>query len=272
MIEGRAIPHRGEQTMDHTAGQRGLKALLLFLLLLVPCVFPPSAGAADKLVVGVAANFILPFNAMAQVFEGRTSIRVDPIFTSTGNLYAQIRNGAPYDLFLAADQARPALLYRDGFAQRPFIYARGRVVLWTSHKALCGAGNTWKKVVMHSAVHRIGTANPETAPYGAASVEALKQAGLWEAVKPRLVYAQSIAQAFQYAQTGSVDAGFCALSSALSVRGKEGCHCMVAEAPVIIQAACIIRSRGSGDAVVRKFAGFLASAEAEAIKRKYGYE
>ena len=258
--------------MEHTSRHRGSRALLLLLLLLVPCSFPPSAGAAEKLVVGVAANFILPFNAMAQVFEEKASIAIEPIFMSTGNLYAQIRNGAPYDLFLAADQARPALLCRDGFAQMPFIYAKGRVVLWTSHKALCGAGNTWKEVVLHSDLKLIGTANPETAPYGAASVAALKRAGLWEAVKPRLVYAQSIAQAFQYAQTGSVDASFCALSSALSDRGREGCRFTVAEAPAIIQAACIIRRMGSRDTWVRKFAAFLASAEAEAIKKKYGYE
>lgn len=258
--------------MGRSGRQRCLRALLPFLLLLFSCFCPPSARGAEKLVIAVAANFILPFNAMAQVFEERTSIRADPVFTSTGNLYAQIRNGAPYDLFLAADQARPALLYRDGFAQRPFIYARGRVVLWTSHTALCGAGKTWREVVLHSGVDRIGTANPETAPYGAAGVEALKRAGLWEVIKPRLVYAQSIAQAFQYAQTGSVDASFCALSSALSPRGRESCYLKVAEAPAIIQAACIIRRRGVKDAGVRKFAAFLASAEAEAIKRKYGYE
>lgn len=258
--------------MAHIAKHRYAKALIFSLLLLFPCFFPLSAGAAEKLVVGVAANFILPFNVMVRVFEKKTSIHVDPVFTSTGNLYEQIRNGAPYDLFLAADQAHPALLYKNGLAQRPFIYAKGRVVLWTSHRALCSPGKTWKEVVMLPDVDRIGTANPEIAPYGAAGVEALKRAGLWKAVKPRLVYGQTIAQAFQYAQTGSVDASLCALSSALSAKGKKGCHFAVPEAPVIIQAACIIKRRGSRTANVRKFVQFLASPEAEAIKKRYGYE
>jgi molybdate transport system substrate-binding protein len=208
---------------------------------------------------------------MARVFEKRTGIGIDPIFMSTGNLYAQICNGAPYHLFLAADQVRPALLYRDGLAENPFIYARGKVVLWTSHHTLCGTGSNWREVISHGTVMRIGTANPETAPYGAASVEALKRAGLWDAINPRLVYAQSIAQAFQYAHTRSVDASFCALSSALSSKGKDGCYFNVKEAPAIIQAACIIRRRDHKGAV-QTFVAFLASAEAEAIKRKYGYE
>lgn len=241
------------------------------LLLICICFLPPPAAAAEKLVVGVAANFILPFKDMARVFEKRTAIGVDPVFTSTGNLYAQIRNGAPYDLFLAADQARPALLYRDGLAEKPFIYARGRVVLWTSHHALCNAGKTWREVVLHPAGDRIGTANPETAPYGAAGVEALKRAGLWDVVHPRLVYAQSIAQAFQYAHSRSADISFCALSSALSPQGRAGCWFHVGEAPAIVQAACVIRKRNRNGAV-RKFADFLASPEVEPIKRKYGYE
>jgi molybdate transport system substrate-binding protein len=226
---------------------------------------------AENLVVGVAANFILPFKTMARVFEERTFIGVDPIFTSTGSLYAQIRNGAPYDLFLAADQVRPALLFRDGVVEKPFIYARGRLVLWTPDPALCKSGTTWKEVVSHASADRIGTANPETAPYGAASVEALKRTGLWEVVHPKLVYGQSIAQAFQYAHSRSVRVSFCALSSALSSRGKEGCYFNVKEAPAIIQAACIVRGRGIKEGA-RKFAAFLSSAEAEAIKRKYGYE
>jgi len=222
-------------------------------------------------VVGVAANFILPFRTMVRVFEEKTSIRVDPIFTSTGNLYTQIRNGAPYDLFLAAEQDRPGRLHRDGLAQRPFIYAKGKVVLWTSLKTRYRCGKPWQEMVVHSSVEQVGTANPETAPYGAAAVEALKRAGLWDTVKPKLVYAQSIAQAFQYAQSRSVDASFCALSSALSPQGRAGCHFTVAEAPAIVQAACVIKGKGRG-AAAERFAAFLVSAEAAAIKRKYGYE
>lgn len=250
--------------------EKATARLSFSLLLFISILWPVSLPAAQKLTVAVAANFILPFKDMVPVFEHKTSILLEPVFTSTGNLYAQIKNGAPYDLFLAADEIRPALLYKDGFAEKPIIYAKGKVVLWTSKEALCHAG-TWQEAVLSSLVVRIAITNPVTAPYGSAAVEALKRKGLWEVIKPRLVYAQNVAQVFQYAHTQSVDAGFCALSSTLSEQGKKGCYFVVEDAPAIIQAACMIKKSGRKMAVQR-FMSFLASAEAEAIKKKYGYE
>lgn len=254
----------------HVVKKMMFKSLCFFSLFFIGILRPLPLPAAQKLTVAVAANFILPFQEMARVFEHRTSILLEPVFTSTGNLYVQIKNGAPYDLFLAADESRPALLYEEGLAEEPFVYARGKVVLWTSTPALCHAGSWQEAVVSALAVH-IAIANPETAPYGSAGVQALKRQGLWEAVKPKLVYGQNVAQVFQYAHTRSVSAGFCALSSSLSRQGKEGCTFAIKEAPPIIQAACLVK-KSRRNAALQRFISFLTSAEAEAIKKRYGYE
>ena len=117
---------------------------------------------------------------------------------------------------------------------------------------------------------KIAIANPKTAPYGAAAMEALKKTGVLENVQGKLVYAQNIAQAFQYAATGSVDAGFCALSATLSAEGRKGCFSPVDEAPPIVQGACLLKRTAHREAA-EKFARFLASPEAVAVKKKYGY-
>lgn len=234
------------------------------------CLWGVPLHAAESLTVGVAANFMLPLQEMARLFEERTSIHLNGTFSSTGNLYAQIRNGAPYDLFLAADESMPAQLMREGLAEEAFIYARGKVVLWTARKELCRLPD-WRKVIETDSVKKIAIANPETAPYGASAVKALKASGAWERVQPKLVFAQTIAQSFQYAHTRSADVGFCALSSVFSEQGKEGCHFFIQEAPDIVQAGCILKRCTKGEAV-RRLADFLLSSEAVRIIRRYGYE
>jgi molybdate transport system substrate-binding protein len=242
----------------------------VILLMVASLTSHPQLSAAQELTVAVAANFILPFGELSRVFEHESGIKVKGTFSSTGSLYAQIQNGAPYDLFLAADEARPRLLHHEALADKPFVYARGKVVLWTAKHALC-AIRKWREVVTSPSTLRLAIANPETAPYGAAAVEAMKRAGLWEAVRQKLVFAQTVAQAFQYAQTESADAGFCALSSASSEQGSKGCRWVIPEAPVVIQAACVLE-RSKEKKAVEKFVAFLASPKAGQIKRKYGYE
>ena len=243
--------------------KRILGITLLLLLLAGP------APAADKISAAVAANFIDAFKEIARSFEAKTGVPVEATYSSTGQLYAQIRNGAPYDLFLAADEERPALLHREGLAEAPFVYATGRVVLWTAKKDLCGA-RSWREVVAHPGLKKIAVANPKTAPYGASAMAALEKTGMLKNVEERLVFGQNIAQAFQYAVTGSVDAGFCALSSTLSEKGREGCAFSVEEAPAVVQGACLLK-RTARQKDVREFIRFLSSPEADSIKTKYGY-
>ena len=245
--------------------------LKVFLLMMLTCFLSGKAAfAAEELTVGVATNFMVPFKEFIRIFEQKTDIRVYGTYASTGNLYGQIKNGAPYDLFLSADRARPDRLYEDGLTEEVFVYAQGRVVLWTQKKDLCGNGS-WDEVLMAARVKKISIANPETAPYGAAAVIALKGTGLWNQIRPRLVYAQTVTQAFQYAHTEAVDAGFCAFSSAHTTLGKKGCHYRIEEAPPIIQTACILK-RTKMKVRAEAFAAFLTSPEARVVKKRYGYE
>jgi molybdate transport system substrate-binding protein len=232
--------------------------------------FAFTASAQDRIVVAVAANFIEPFKEIAILFETSTNIHSEPTFSSTGKLFAQISEGAPYDVFLSADEKCPADLFRKGLSGKPFVYAKGEVVLWTVRKDLCNAGD-WKAILLRSDVKKIAIANTETAPYGTVSMKALKDVDLWGSLQGKFVFPQDIAQAFQYASTGSVDAGFCALSSALSRQSKAGCYFMVKEAPGVVQAASVL-NRTEQKAAAEKFAAFLLSPEAEMVKKKYGYK
>jgi molybdate transport system substrate-binding protein len=228
-----------------------------------------SAFAEEKISAAVAANFISSFKEMAADFEAQTKIKVEGTFSSTGNLYSQITNGAPYDLFLSADEERPAKLYKDGAADVPFIYARGQVVLWSANKDFCKA-KTWQDALKNDHVKKISIANTQTAPYGAAAKKALEKAGMWDTLQSRLVNSQDIAQSFQYASTAAVDAGFCAMSAAVSTEGKKGCFFVINEAPEIIQSACLLK-RTANHAAVEKFVEYLSSPAAKEIKVKYGY-
>ena len=230
---------------------------------------PNQAFANEKISVAVAANFISAFKEMAADFEAKTKIKVEGTFSSTGNLYSQITNGAPYDLFLSADEERPAKLNKDGAADTPFIYARGQAVLWSANKDFCKA-KTWQDALKNEQVKKIAIANTQTAPYGAAAKKALEKIGIWDSMQAKLVNAQDIAQSFQYASTSAVDAGFCAMSATVSAEGKKGCFFVINEAPEIIQSACLLK-RTINRAGVVKFVEYLNSSSAKEIKVKYGY-
>jgi len=198
-----------------------------------------SAFAADCLTVAVAAGFKRPFAEIAKRFESAHPIKVEAAFASTGTLHAQISNGAPYDIFLAADEKRPQVLHEKSMAEAPVIYARGRSVLWTNRKNLCKAGD-WKSAIRDAGVRKIAITSPATSPYGASAEAALRRADLWDSIKPRFVYAQDAGQAFQYVYAGAAAAGFCALSDAVSSAGREGCHYEIGEAPPVEHAACVL--------------------------------
>jgi molybdate transport system substrate-binding protein len=231
------------------------------------CCSPVLAG--EKLLAAVAANFILPSQELAEMFEEQTGIKIDTTYTSTGKLYGQIINGAPYDIFFAADEKRPRLLNEQGLADTPFVYAQGQVVVWSAKKALCEA-SSWQETVKSPEIKKIAIANTESAPYGTAAMIALQKAGLWDMLAAKFVFPQTVAQAFQYAATKSADIGFCAYSSALSEEAKGGCFYKVKEAPPIVQAACILK-RTERRSAVEKFAAFMSSPEAQKVKEKYGY-
>ncbi|PKN33045.1 MAG: molybdate ABC transporter substrate-binding protein [Deltaproteobacteria bacterium HGW-Deltaproteobacteria-19] len=253
--------------------RRVLKSRLLLTLftlftLLVTVSMPSPVCSAEPLRVAVAANFQQPFKDIAAAFTRETGIPVEGVFSSSGSLYHQITNGAPYDAFLSADETRPADLFKKSFSGKPFVYATGSVVLWAEGKKFCGAAN-WREVMKRKDVQKVAIANPVVAPYGAAAEAALRSAGLWNNPDKKWITGQTIAQAFQYTATGGADVGFCALSSVRAAK-TDGCHYDIAEAPPIRQGACLL-NRTKNRTGAERFLQYLQSPAAEAVKKKYGY-
>ncbi|UIJ38208.1 molybdate ABC transporter substrate-binding protein [Desulfobaculum bizertense] len=241
---------------------------LFTLVLTLTLLLPGTAGAAD-LLIAQAANFMPAMQEIIPAFEAETGLHAEAAYTSTGKLYGQIKNGAPFDVFLSADERRPELLYKEQLAEKPFVYAKGQLVLWSANPEL--GKIAWKNLVLDSRVEKISIANVETAPYGTAAMIAMKNIGIWDKVQPKLIFAQTIAQVFQYAQTKNTDAGFCAYSSMFSDKAKGGAFTVVEGAPDILQAACILKKSEHRDAA-QKFADFMRSDTVQKIKAKYGYK
>jgi molybdate transport system substrate-binding protein len=246
-----------------------MRKLLIYVLVLMVLAIPFYSFAQDKISVAVAANFISAFKEIAADFEDKTGVKVEATFASTGSLYNQIKNGAPYDVFLSADEERPALLKKDGWTERTFIYASGNVVLWSANKDFCKTAG-WSQALKSERIKKIAIINPQTAPYGAAAKAAMQKTGLWDTLSARLVYAQDNPQSFQYAAISAVDASFCSLSMVALQKEHSGCYYVIPEAPVITQFACASK-KAKSPVCAELFVSFLLSEHANKIKKKYGY-
>ena len=186
-----------------------LKIVMAFLLaaFLTGCVNPATEQKSTELTVAAAANLKECFERVGESFTLETGIPVSFIFGSTGQLAKQIENGAPVDVFAAADLATPQKLARKGVLEESIVaYAQGVLVLITKDGELINIQSLAENC------GQIAIANPETAPYGKASVEVLESQGLWNDVKEKVVYAKDIQEAVTYFKTGNVDAAFTALS------------------------------------------------------------
>ncbi|MEJ2509332.1 MAG: molybdate ABC transporter substrate-binding protein [Gammaproteobacteria bacterium] len=233
----------------------------------------PAAAAHDGEVnVAVAANFLSTSRALARRFMADHQARVLISSGSTGKLYAQIRHGAPYDLFLAADVRRPRKLEQAGLIVRDsrFTYAVGRLVLWSRDPRQV---DTDGRNLKHGRIARLAIANPKTAPYGAAARTALQRLGLWSRYRQDLVRGENVGQTFQFAVTGNVDAAFVALSQISDPHHPQGgSRWIVPERlyPRIEQQAVLLKNAAANPAAA-DFANFLHSAAARAIIERYGY-
>ena len=219
--------------------------------------------------MAVASNFSIAMQEIVPEFEATSGARLHVSTASTGKLYAQIVNGAPFDVLLAADRDRPQRLEQSGIAIQGsrFTYAEGKLVLWSRRVADCRAalgdlGND-----------KLAIANPATAPYGLAARQFLEQQRLWDAVAPNLVKGESVAQALQFAATGNATLGFVAESLLLSGAIPEAtCSWSVppsAHAPIEQQA--VLLRRGADNTAAVAFLAFLRSAEGREIIGHHGY-
>lgn len=242
-------------------------ALALFASLLLG-----APAQAEAVQVAVAANFTEPMKAIAADFERDTGDRVELSFGSTGKFYAQIRNGAPFDLFLAADEAAPERLENEGgtVAGSRFTYAVGRLVLWS---AQAGAVDAAGEVLKKNGFKAIAIANAKLAPYGAAAMQTLTRLGLLEQVQPKIVQGENIAQTYAFVASGNAELGFVALSQVYADgKIKSGSGWIVPDdlhAPIRQDAVQLARARDNKAAAA--LLAYLRSDKARAVIRSFGY-
>lgn len=245
-------------------------------LTLLSCLFGfalATATYAGDVKVAVAANFTAPMQEIATAFNRSTGNQVELSFGSTGTLYAQISNGAPFEVFLSADTATPKKLVDQklALAGSAFTYASGKLVLWSPDPKRVDANGD---VLQHLDKYRLAIANPKTAPYGAAAVQVLKKLRLYEGVKDRLIQGNNIAQTHQFVSSGNVDLGFVALSQVYrngSITSGSAWLIPAADYDAIHQDAVLLK-KGATNPTAEALLQFLQSPEAKKIIRSYGYQ
>jgi molybdate transport system substrate-binding protein len=227
---------------------------------------------AEDIFVAAAANFTAPMKLIAAEFEKDSGHTVVASFGSTGKFYAQIKNGAPFEVLLAADDETPAKLVKESMAVTgsQFTYAVGKLVLWSAKPGLVDdAGGVLKK----GDFKHLSLADPKLAPYGAAGVETLKALGVYETAQPKIVTAETITQAYQFISSGNAELGFVALSQVLKDGRTEGSSWLVpGNLYTPIRQDAVVLPPGKGKAAVDALMKFLKGDKAKAIIKSFGYE
>ena len=236
-------------------------------------VLTSSALHAEEVTVAVAANFSAPVQRIAAAFAATTGHKATVVVGSTGKLYAQIKNGAPFQVLLSADDETPTRLGKEGagVVASQFTYATGRLVLWSRQ---AGVVDDKGEVLRSGRFEHLALADPKLAPYGAAAVDVMAKLGLTASLQPKLVQGESIGQAYQFVFSGNAALGFVALSQVM-VEGKvaEGSAWVVpAHLHSPLRQDAIVLNAGKDNAAAAAFMAFLRSDAAKALIRNFGYE
>ncbi|WP_273526512.1 molybdate ABC transporter substrate-binding protein [Pseudomonas sp.] len=248
-----------------------MRPLLHFCSTLLLCL--SFNASADEVRVAVAANFTAPMQKIAEAFARDTGHRAVLAFGATGKFYAQINNGAPFDVLLAADEQTPQRLEDEGqgVTGSRFTYAVGSLVLWSARE---GYVDPQGRVLADGDFRHLALANPKTAPYGAAALQTLEKLGLRERLQPRFVQGENIAQTHQFVASGNAELGFIALSQVIEDgRIARGSAWRVpADQHQPIRQDALLLQRGEHNPAARALLDYLRSASAVALIRAYGYE
>lgn len=247
----------------------------LALLLPIPgaAQAPKAAPAPVVARIAVAANFAEAARSLAAAYGRRSGHRIEVSAASTGKLYAQVRNGAPFDALLAADAETPRRLVEEGLADGDSLhdYATGRLVLWSRDPGLAADGEA---LLRKGRIERLAIANPELAPYGAAAREVLLYLRRWEELRPKLVLGENVGQATQFVATGAAPLGLLPRSLVLEAgKTRAGSAWEVParwHAPIVQSA--VLLEHGRGNVAARGFLEYLRSAQARQAIRGFGYD
>ena len=242
-------------------------------LFLIGLVFVPLAAAqAERLSIAAAADLKFAMASLITAFgKDHPADTIEATYGSSGAFSAQIRQGAPFDLFFSADKSYPEKLVQDGLAASPVKpYAKGRLVLWSANR---DASRMTLADLADPTIRRIAIANPKHAPYGRCAEEVLRKAGLWSKVEPRLVYGENIAQTAQLVATGNADVGLIALSLASQPElARQGGYLLIPEnlhAP--LEQGFVITSHGKDKPLAAAFAAFVDTPAAHEVLKHHGF-
>ncbi|NBB09510.1 molybdate ABC transporter substrate-binding protein [Pseudomonas sp. SLFW] len=242
-------------------------------LALAVAALSASSAFADEVQVAVAANFTAPIQAIAKDFEKDTGHKLVASFGATGQFYTQIKNGAPFEVFLAADDTTPAKLESENEIVKGsrFTYAVGTLALWSAKE---GYVDDKGEVLKKNAYQHLSIANPKAAPYGLAATQVLEKEGLTEATKAKIVEGQSIAQAFQFVQTGNAELGFVALSQVYKDGKLTSGSAWIVPANLHepIKQDAVILNKGKDSAAAKALMDYLKGPKAAAVIKSYGYQ
>lgn len=258
----------------------GLKIISRFLVACLMIVSLPGVSYAGQLRVAVASNFLLPLRGMAEDFQKQTGNTMHISSGSTGKLYAQIINGAPFDVFLAANSREPERLEKAGKVVEGsrFTYALGQLVLWGPHLEIKSdiKSDDLKTILTSPTVQRISIANPQTAPYGAAAIQALKKLGMYDSLKAKIINGENVSQSYQYVASGATQLGFVALSQIKARTDSDkdtGKHYWLVDKSLyspIRQQAVLVKEAEQNKAA-QQFIDYLKSPQGRAAIKTFGY-
>lgn len=245
----------------------------LILALVVSFVLP-KAARAQEIRVAAASDLRFAMPELAAKFEKHTGIRVGVTYESSGNIFSQLQNGAPFDLFFSADMEYPRKLEAAGLVVSGTLgtYAVGRIVVWTPASATLDLSRLGLSALRDASVQKIAIANPEYAPYGRAAIAALQKAGVYAEVKDKLVFGESISQAAQFVQSGNAQVGILAESFVKSSALKDGDVWEIPPAlyPPLEQAAVVLKSTADREKAV-SFLQFVKGVDGRAVLAKFGF-
>lgn len=246
---------------------------LFRLVALLGAALLGGAVQAAEVQIAVAANFSAPIKEIAAEFEKDTGHKVVAAYGPTGGFYTQIKNGAPFEVFLAADDTTPAKLESEGdtVAGSRFTYAVGKLVLWS---ATAGYVDDKGEVLKKGDYKHLSIANPKTAPYGLAATQVLGKLGLADTVKPRLVEGTNITQAHQFVASGNAELGFVALSQVYKDGRITGGSAWIVPAGLYdtIRQDAVILAKGRYNPAAKALVDYLRGAKATAVIKAYGYD
>ncbi|MBU6957248.1 molybdate ABC transporter substrate-binding protein [Pseudomonas sp. CVAP len=236
-------------------------------------VFAFGSAHADEVQVAVAANFTAPIQAIAADFEKDTGHKLVAAYGATGQFYTQIKNGAPFEVLLSADDSTPQKLESEGDTVKGsrFTYAIGTLALWSAKDSYVDAKG---KVLSDNTYQHLSIANPKAAPYGLAATQVLAKLGLTDKVKNKIVEGQNITQAYQFVSTGNAEIGFVALSQIYKDGKVTGGSAWIVPADMHdpIKQDAVILNKGKDNPAAKALVAYLKGPKAAAVIKSYGYQ